>query len=195
MRSELIKNIRLLAGREPMPIVKIAAELNVECRSLAAIMTDLKIRGMAGYRVSNKRIYDRETGCMIKLWSVCVDESATRHDLEGNPVSERDKRERVVDRAVKICEVMKNADWFSSSDIYTQFDMSLREFCGVLKHINLHGVGEYSIEKKTVNYRTFWRFVYAGDVELKSDVTRKMGNAESMFHALLASPVPMRLMI
>ena len=100
------------------------------------------------------------------------------------------RKKVVIELAQKVCDELKDYGWFSASSVYQKFGVTLREFCGVLKHINLHGVGEYSIERESGSNHPKWRFVE--QVKLGSTSIRITKTDKSGFWLLATAPVPMR---
>ena len=110
--------------------------------------------------------------------------------LTGKPKRVISPKKLVIERAQQVCDELKDYGWFSANSVYEKFGWSLREFCGVLKHINLHGVGEYSIERESGSNHPKWRFVE--QIKLGSTSIRITKTDKSGFWLLATAPVPMR---
>ncbi len=74
---DLIEQIKTFAGRQ-ITIMDMAEEIEVPWRTLSGIMTDLKLRGLDGYRITNQRKYVKELNTSIKVWTITEDASAKR---------------------------------------------------------------------------------------------------------------------
>jgi hypothetical protein len=98
------------------------------------------------------------------------------------------KQRRMHERAQAILSGLRDSDWFSSIDQHRRFGFTQREFCGVIKHINAHGVDGYvlDIKPKVIGYGCLYRFVPG-----KVKVTVSEDARKTSAWKLLTSPIPM----